>query len=272
MSDWRIEPTKTRYVRVIHQSTGCEWAFQFPESVVATEGQLLDYPAFDVPWEKKGEGWWGYMFHADEAHVEELREATKGEEHMACKTFLAGLEIRADIECRDHALKLTLVLSNRTGRALHGVVCDGGCFQARATCFAGARERERTWAMVGGAPTSLSRLEHGVAERCCVHTDKSEGKREPWRSGTWFWGESKGVVDPPAVVAMEAHVEGLAVGIGYEQARTILANADSEHHCLHSCPTFGDMAIGETVMRRGWIVAGENAGDVLEKLRMKVGG
>jgi hypothetical protein len=32
------------------------------------------------------------------------------------------------------------------------------------------------------------------------------------------------------------------------------------------------MAIGETVMRRGWIVAGENAGDVLEKLRMKVGG
>lgn len=254
MTAWLVQPTATRYVRLQHVPSGCEWALQFPESIVAREGQLLDYPAVDVHWEEGRSGAWRYQFEVDEEYATALRQSAAPDPHQARKTFLQGLRVTAEIRPLKTHVELRLELKNVGDIPLHEVVCDGGCLQAKSPQFATTRERERTWTLRQGTAQSLSTIVPETSERCCLHSSPALCDREPWASGEWFWGRIEQTIVEPAAIAMASSDGQLALAIGYKGARTVLANPDAAHHCLHSCPGFGDLAPGESRVRFGRIL------------------
>lgn len=63
-----------------------------------------------------------------------------------------------------------------------------------------------------------------------------------------------GVLSADGVVVVTSEDGGLAVGALWEQAWKAFHNFAPGHQCIHSDPSFGDVAPGETVRRRGWVV------------------
>jgi len=62
-----------------------------------------------------------------------------------------------------------------------------------------------------------------------------------------------------------------ALVIGYERSRSGSQNAD-DHHCLHSRPYFGDIAPGESVTRRGYVVFGDDIDKIAKDLKQRICG
>jgi len=60
-----------------------------------------------------------------------------------------------------------------------------------------------------------------------------------------------------------------AVALGYEHSVAALQNADS-HHCLHSCPHFGEIAPHAAVTRKGYVLFGADFPTLARELHARI--
>lgn len=261
----QLEPTATRYVRVLHRAWGLEWAYQFPESIYGPTGWIMDYPGIEPAWRRDETGAWCYEWETTPAYIDEIRRHGAGNPSQLAKRFLLGVRVRAELRATPDGIASCLTLINEGPHHWREVRCDGGCFQARNDAFAGADEVARTFLRVDGAMRSMAALPRTQPIRCTYQCCAGEHERAPEGEGEWFWGRSSAVPDTPAVVGMVSVDGTRAVALGFEGATAASANAD-EHHCLHSRPHFGDLAPGASVRRRGFIVFGESLAEGVRRV------
>ena len=256
----QLEPTTTRYVRVLHRAWGLEWAYQFPESIYGPTGWIMDYPGIEPAWRHDDLGALAYEWETTPAYIDEIRRHGAGNPSQLGKLFLPGVRVRAELRPTADGIASSLTLTNAGPHHWREVRCDGGCFQARNEAFAGPGEVARTFLRVGGVMKSMAALPRTMPVRCTYHCCPAEYDRSPEADGEWFWGRSPVVPDAPAIVGMVSVDGARAVALGFEGATAASANAD-DHHCVHSRPHFGDLAPGASVCRRGVIVFGPNLGE-----------
>jgi hypothetical protein len=252
-----VQPTKTRYLRVTHPTWKCAWDYQFPESIPSPTGWVMDYHGVEPQWRSAGANAWEYEWETDDAYLDLQERMGRQDPNQAAKVFRKGIRVRASIAAESDALRMEIALTNHSDVPFLRVACDGGCFQAKSADFAGDDEVGRTFLLVGARMTSLGRLQRTVPVRCTYHRDPADYDRPPGNDGEWFWGRSTASCDHPAVIGMVSHDGARCVVMGYEGANSASANAD-DHHCIHSRPSFGDIAPGATVTRRGLILFGED--------------
>lgn len=252
-----LEPSNTRYVRVRHTVWGIDWAYQFPESIYAPTGWIMDYPGVEPAWRRDDAGGLSYEWETSAAYVDEIARHAAGNPAQAWKQFLLGMTVRAELRPIESGLASRLLLSNRGPHYWRAVRCDGGCFQAQDPQFAGDGEVARSFLRVDGAMCSMASLPRTQPIRCTYHCCAAEYDRTPEKEGEWFWGRSAATPDQPAIVGMVSVDGRRAVALGFQGATAASANAD-DHHCLHSRPAFGDIAPGQSVERRGFILFGDD--------------
>ena len=214
----------------------------------------MDYPGILPNWQEKGPGHWGYEWETDEDYLAELAEFSRHDPNQAAKKFVVGMKVTAEARVEGDSIALMLGLENQSHQDFKGLICDGGCFQAKSPAFADSdTEVARSFIMVKGAMVSMATLPRLVAERCTYQSDPIEYGNPLISEGLWFWGRCETPVDSPVIVGMKSTCGQMAVVIGYEGSDAGSANADC-HHCLHSRPRFGDIGPGEARQRRGYIL------------------
>ncbi len=267
-----IKPTKTRYVDILHTGWDLSWKYQWPESIGCREGWIMDCQEIRPSWKQAEDGSWNYSWTSDNDYVREQKELRAANPEMTEKKFIPGVTVEAKISIIEEGLKMDLSITNQSGKALHGVSCDGGCLQALGDPFAGEGEIERTFIAVSGKPRSLARIDRSIPVRCLYVSDQREYEQPPLDEGEYFWGRSSLQPDVPVILGMESHEGNKAVAVGFQGADAGAANADS-HHCIHSRPGFGRIDNGQTVSRRGYLLfdrgISEAFGKMFEHLDLK---
>ncbi len=273
-----VVPTRTRYLEITHTDWDASWRLQIPESIACAEGWIMDFGSIDIDWRHQpGAGASGvdrhsYTWIASDEYVEEQNRLQRlSAPRTYAKEFLAGVTLRVTVESYQSRLLVSLELTNDRNDTLHGVVCDGGCFQARSPLFAGDAEIERTHIRTSGAFASVATLDRSVAERCLYVADAGDYEKRPLDEGGWFWGRSSLRPDRPVTMAMNDTSGDRWVVFGYQDASSGSANAD-EHHCIHSRPSFGNVGAGQTVTRRGVIAFGEALDEAYAQVCNTTGG
>lgn len=264
----RVRPDgDDRFLTIEHEDWHCQWRMQFPEAIAANEGAIMAWPSNCRPeWQRLGDGW-GYSWRTTDAYGTEVRAMNHRDTagNPQYDKFFVGLALRAEVRTGNDELQLSLALANESRHTVHAVSCDGGCWQARCEAFAAADEVARSHVMVGGRMVSLAALPRTVAIRCMYRHDPStyDGK------GEWFWGRSTTAIDSPAILGSVSADGSKAIVLGYTEAVSGLANTDA-HHCLHSSPSFGDIAPGQAVKRIGYVLFGSDIHALGTTLRTKL--
>jgi hypothetical protein len=217
----------------------------------------MDYHGIEPQWRSAGANAWEYEWETDDAYLDLQKWMGRQDPNQATKVFRKGIRVRASIAAESDALRMEIALTNHSDIPFLRVACDGGCLQAKSADFAGDNEVGRTFLLVGARMASLGGLQRTVPVRCTYHHDPADYERPPGNDGEWFWGRSTASCDHPAVIGMVSHDGARCVVMGYDGACSASANAD-DHHCIHSRPSFGDIAPCATVTRRGLILFGED--------------
>lgn len=256
-----------RFLAIEHGDWHAQWRMQFPEAIIAKEGAIMAWPLNCRPeWQRLRDGW-GYSWRTTEAYGAEVRmmnhRDTAG--NLQYDTFFVGVALRAEVHAGHDQLQFTLTLTNESRRTVHAVYCDGGCWQACCEAFTAADEVTRSHVMVGGKMVSMGALPRTIPIRCMYRHDPStyNGRFE------WFWGRSGAAIDAPAILGAVSADGGKAMVLGYAEAVSGLANSD-DHHCLHSSPSFGDIAPGASVTRVGYVMFGSDIQALGNKLKTKL--
>lgn len=257
-----VQPTETRFVDIHHESWDLNWAIQFPEGIHSDTGTAMTWEEIRPDWRQTGPNAWGYDWRTTDDYIQQV-------ESRPTENFAVGLALRAEIEAGDDEIRLKLVLTNESEQTLEGVECDGGCLQARSEAFAGGDEVARSRIMIGGAMVGMEGLDRSIPERCTYNCDLAQYETDMARSYEFFWGRSKDTVDAPAIVGAVSRDAARAVALGYECARSGLQNAD-HHHCLHSRPTFGQIAPGQSITRRGYVLFGDDIDPLARDLKARI--
>lgn len=249
-----LTPTQSEFVDIEHRGWGARWSIQFPEAIESAEGTIMAWPRVEPRWRALGPGAWGYTWEPTGEYAESVLaknlKATDGSPQY--HTFVpARLDTRIAVE--DGGVSLKLTLTNTGARAVTKVRSEGGCLQAKSDAFRDGEEVARSHVRVGGAMTSMAKLDRSIPIRCRYVIDATHVARQ----FEWFWGRTQTMVDGPAVVGAVSRDGSNAIALGYAHAAEAMQNAD-DHHCLHSGPYFGTLAPGESVTRRGWILFGED--------------
>ncbi|WP_420644992.1 hypothetical protein [Candidatus Leptofilum sp.] len=263
-----LQPTQTRYVEIHHLQWHAVWHLQFPESIGCRQGWVMDFPAIYPQWQRAEDGGYAYHWQSDAQYIAEqeghqARNAAFGQEK---KQFIAGVHLYAALTPAETAVYLHLELTNNSQQRLTGLVCEGGCFQAKSAAFTAEDEVSRTYISTADGMQALSTLTRTQLERCVYHTDLQAYELPPDNEGEWFWGRSQDRVVAPVMVGMVAVDGGKTAVIGYENALSGSANAD-EHHCMHSRPHFGDLQPGDTVIRKGMIAFDSDIESAAKRVR-----
>jgi hypothetical protein len=206
------------------------------------------------------------MWKSDAVYLEKQREYAKQNPSLAHKEFIEGVTVEPVIKINGNVLERSITIHNGSNLHLTGVVCDGGCFQAKSPEFTGPDEPSRTYTVNNGTVTSLAELPRTQPERCMYMSNAEDYDSPAISEGEWFWGRCSAEIDVPAIMAMKSTDENKAVGVMFEGATAGSANAD-EHHCMHSRPNFGTLAPGDKVTRNGWIVFGQSIDEVISQLQ-----
>jgi len=250
-----LRPTESEFVDIEHHDWNVKWSIQFPEAIDCSQGAIMAWPRITMPWRRLGEHAWGFTWQPDEAYVRAVlaRDLKTNDGLPQYDRFALGARLDTRIAVEDGRVSLSLTLTNTGDHPLTNVRSEGGCFQARSEAFKDGDEVARSFVCVGRTMTSMAAIDRTVPIRCLYVTDpaRDTGKFQ------WFWGKSRTLVDSPAMVGAVSRDGGRAVALGYENAIDAMQNAD-DHHCLHSGPSFGSLAPGQSVTRCGWVLFGSD--------------
>jgi hypothetical protein len=267
-----VEPTESRLVNIYHRAWDMKWVTQFPEAVNSREGVFMTWPKIYVKWEQISACSWGYQWSPTPDYVAEQEKYPHQDlqGNPIKKKYILGLVIQTEIRALDDEVALKLTLRNESDRIFTEVRSDGGCFGARSEAFQGHNEVARSFIMQGGKMVSIKELPRTNPVRCAYYANRSEYDDPKISAYEWFWGRSNADIETPVIVGAVATDGGKAVAYGWEKSFSALANSDDQHHCLHSCPSFGDIKPQTASTRRGYILFGKNLDDLAWKLQKKL--
>ena len=260
-----IEPTGIRFVDIHHTDWDLHWAIQLPEGISSARGTSMTWTPIHPEWMQRSDQAWHYDWRTTQEYIDNLPD------YMGESNYVIGLALKAEIEAVENELRLVLTITNESPARLENVICDGGCLQARNEQFTDDDEVGRSRVMMGCTMVDMATLHRTIPERVTYALDDKtyeEGGLKDWE---WFWGRSSDYVDAPVIVGAVSRDGAKALAIGYENARTGSQNADA-HHCLHSRPHFGDIAPGESVTRRGYVVFGDDIEKIAADLKQRICG
>lgn len=263
----QVSPTTTNRVIIEHPKLGGTWEMRTPE--VVGSGDVLhyypshypDFTAEPLRWAYYEDGRFGYDWTPD---LEKDAEALSAATNLAPYTFRPATRVSVRLETAPNEIRLTTAVTNLTDETLHEVWHEGGCLQNMTEKFRD-REFERTWIETEAGLTVVRDTERSMGIRCAYMSDPSWYEGGLHRVGHAFWGESPTRVTSPLVLR-EAE-DGGVIAIAYENAFRVSVNSDEHHHCIHSSPYFGDLAPGQTRVRRGVILFGTDRKEVLRRLK-----
>jgi hypothetical protein len=268
----QLRPSATRYVAIVHDEWNATWNFQIPESIACTEGWILDYQPLAVDWQTNrtpsGETALEFSWTSTDDYIRYQADLAAADTTgtLGGKSFISGVQLDVHLTTEPDAITIRLRLTNRSGRRLTRVTCDGGCFQARSSQFAGPAETERTHMLCGGSFAPLAGLHRTVADRALYLADPADYDRPPLDEGEWFWGRSTAIPDSPVTLAMQATGSDRFAVFAYDRAAGGSANSD-DHHCIHSRPDFGVLDPGESRERVGAIAFASSLQTGLARVR-----
>lgn len=262
-----IVPTNSEWVDITVNDWDACWALQFPEGVGGGGLTLKHWKSISVDWKKICEHEWRYEWRSSPSYIEErLNDLQKDSSGNTIKqSFTTGLALQAEIRARESELELSLTLVNETDEPITGAGSDGGCFQARSEQFVGNEEVARSHMFFGTECFCMKDLPRSNPRRCKYLTDLARYESAGSRRYEYFWGRSSFVIQSPVVVGAASADGTKAVAFGYEHSMAAMQNSDS-HHCLHSCPVFGDIGPGSAVTRKGHILFGSDFRSIATEL------
>jgi hypothetical protein len=262
----------TRFVEIDHTGWGLKWVIQFPEAITSMNGVTMMWQKICPEWTSTADNAWGYSWETTPEYIREQLgySQTDGSGNAIHHNFVIGLALEAELSGAEDRVELSLTLTNRSSSVFYDVVSEGGCLQTRSPDFQDHDEVGRSYVLVGGRPECMADLHRTTEIRTTYRCDRQDYEREWVNRGEWFWGRSTVEIDCPAIVGAVSRDRTRSVAIGYQGAPSASQNADG-HHCLHSRPSFGDIAPGQSVRRRGLILLGSDIGDVMGRLYEELG-
>lgn len=258
-----IRPTETRFVDIHHGDWDLHWAVQFPEGIFSARGMSMTWTPIYPEWVRKSEQAWWYEWRTTQEYIDNVPD------YVGETNYVIGLVLKAELEAVENELRLALTITNESPEALANVVCDGGCLRARNGQFTGSDEVAHSRVMIDGKMVNMAELHRTIPERTAYICDDQGQDEYGLKKSEHFWGSSTARVDAPVIVGAVSVDGEKALAIGYESSRSGLQNAD-DHHCLHSRPDFGDIAPGESVSRRGYVVFGNDIEKIAAALKPRI--
>ncbi len=266
----QIEPTETEHVRIRHRDWNCEWLLQFPEMVVANDAVAKHFAPLPQKWRQDGPQAWSYEWRPSPAYFKEfVPQVFKDKQGKPIYELIDGLVLHSAIVGGTDEVSLTLTLTNTSKEPMRQVLCDGGCFGARNPEFGGISAVGRSFVWIDGKMVNLATLDRTVTTKCAYHSDPAGYERPIERHCEGFWGRSSARIGEPAILGAVSTGGDKAVVIGYQHAQSALANAKG-NTCLHSRPEFHDIAPGRSVVRRGYVLFGNDVQKLAERLRQRL--
>jgi hypothetical protein len=263
----QLQPSDKRFVNIHHTDWDLRWDIQFPEVILSRNGVTMMWQKISPHWIKTGENAWAYEWETTPEYIkEQLGHRQKDNSgNIIIHNFIIGLSLRAEIKGFEDRIEMILTITNKSSAKFYDVISDGGCFQARNSDFKNHDEVKRSYILVKGKLKSMGELHRTKDIRTAYHSDITNYQKEWINTAEWFWGRSNISIDYPAILGAVSSDGSKAVLIGYENSASAFQNADS-HHCIHSRPSFSDIAPGTSVTRKGYILFGNELTVLAKKL------
>ena len=249
----------TQYVIVQHKGLDAEWLLRLPEVVATNDVYYMVWERIAVEWNRYGNGEIGYEWKPSPDWLQRAQRYTE----IVRLPVRSGLGVAVRMRPSLKRIDLSIALTNFTDKLLEDVWLEGGCFAAHSQRFFDD-DASHSYIKTAQGLTQLSQTDRSQKVRCRYAFEPKWYDMQIFKTMEWFWGRSA-VRPTSAFVAALATDERGAVGIGYDHARAVWQNSDSEHHCMHSEPYFGSLQPGQTVMRCGVILFGRTVPELFKR-------
>ncbi len=259
-SDFPVLKTDgTQYVVVQNKDLDAEWLLRLPEVVATNDAYYMVWERIAVKWNSYGDGEIGYEWKQSPEWLQRAQRYTE----IVHLPVRSGIGVAVRMRPSLKRIDMSIALTNFTDKLLEDVWSEGGCFAAHSQHFFDD-DASHSYIKTAQGPTQLSQTDRSQKVRCRYAFEPKWYDTQIFKTMEWFWGRSD-VRPASAMVAAVATDDRGAVGIGYDHARAVWQNSDSQHHCMHSEPYFGTLQPGQTVERRGVILFGQTVPELFQR-------
>lgn len=228
------------------------WTYRMPEGLMCDEGIFKVHDDPIVSWRgptSDGRIWHEYHFTAED----QQRIAASDALAQSSAPVLHGLHYRVTLRPIEQGLEIRWTVTNTGGQTLHNVYAFP-CLGRPDPAWRDP-DLKRSFVVTAEGPSAIGELDRGTGDPRRTHYHVEGMPRRRW-TGEWFWGQASAATiagDAGGAIARAREDGAFAIATGWQRVTALAQNEDA-HHCLHSCPTVGDLAPGETRSILGWIV------------------
>jgi hypothetical protein len=240
------------HARIVACEAEAAWDYRIPEGLSCEEGVFKTHAHPTVDWH--GPDADGRIWHEWETNDQEFAVISSYEraEEFGLK-FIQGIRYRVILIPAEHGLDIRFTLVNLGEVTLHNVIAFP-CLGRPSPQFEDDA-MERTFIMTDAGLTALKDTDRGSGDPVRTHY-VVRGKCPMRFVGEPFWGKASATEAAGGAVLRASECGRFTIGTGWESVCEVFHNEDA-HHCIHSVPTLGDVAPGETKTVRGRIVLAE---------------
>ena len=236
-------------VRVTAHEPGLEWSYRMPEGIGSDEGMFKSHAAPIVDWHGPTED--GLIWHEWQTNDEHSEQMRADELLRSLGLVVAeGLHYRTIIRHVAYGLEIVFTATNTSDAPFHNVTA----FPCLGHPSAAFRDdgMERTFIRTGAGWAALRDTDRGGGDPVRTHYHVS-GMQPKRFFGEPFWGEASATVADHGMILRVSEDGRWTIGTNWERVAEIFHNEDA-HHCIHSVPSLGDIAPGDTATVKGRIV------------------
>jgi len=244
-------------LRVQAPEPGFTWDYRLPEGVACDAGLFKSHAQPVLDWNgPTADGVLWHEWQTDRQHRAEVSAEPMYRD--AGLDFLMGLRYRVIVRHTEFGLAVSFTATNLSDRVF-GNVTAFPCLASRSAEFFD-EALGRTWIEGEAGLTRLAETDRGTGEAVRTHYHV----RGQWPMGVClesFWGRASATEATGGAIVRSSADGRWTVGTSWQRVCEIFHNEDQAHHCIHSVPTLGDLAPGQTKTVHGRVVFVEGGPD-----------